>query len=110
MLLCPYLLLLASFGADNNRAEAFAAAFPQRVQAEVCGQPALATTVESAVEGAVRAGVKGSPELDLTFDAPICRPLFGNQKATYFVRVLATAPNRVQAAGNVAVTDRKSVV
>ncbi|MHB8635038.1 MAG: hypothetical protein ACYC96_01035 [Fimbriimonadaceae bacterium] len=108
MLFRPILLLVAAFGARAQQANTFAATFPQRLEVEVCGQPALPSTVASAVEGAIRVGLKGAPHVDLTFDNPPCRPLFPDQRATYLVRVVATAPNRDEASGNVAVAVRNS--
>jgi hypothetical protein len=99
------LLLLATLhGASHQDTLRFAATFPQRIETEVCGQPALSTTVASAVEGALHSHVRGAPDLDLTFDTPAGQALFPHQRATFFVRVMATAPDRVQVQGNVAVT------
>jgi hypothetical protein len=110
MLLGSFLILLATTLGSAQQPTVFAAPFPQHFRAEVCGLPALATTVQSAIEGAIREGMKGAPNLDVTFTTSSCQPLFPNQKATYYTQVLATAPNCIQASGTVAVTIQNSGV
>lgn len=106
MPLSPLLLLVAAAHVRAQASIPFAATFPQHLRTVVCGRPALGSTVESVVEGALHTLFKGAPNINLAFDPPACQPLFPDQQATVLIRVLATAPGCVQASGNVAVTVR----
>ncbi|HLK15872.1 MAG TPA: hypothetical protein VKT78_13795, partial [Fimbriimonadaceae bacterium] len=108
MLVRPLLLLCTLLGGSHQQPTRFAATFPQHVETEVCGQPALPETVASAVDAAIRCHTIGASDLDLSFEAPATQPLFGGQKATFHVNVLATAPDRIQRQGDVTVTVRNT--
>src|SRR5579872_6527292 len=99
-------VLLLIFSASSRQQPGVAATFPQVASIEVCGNPALPLTVQSALECAIRTQVKGVANVNLSFSSPSCQPLFGNQAATYSVRVMATAPNTNEGAGDVVVTVR----
>jgi hypothetical protein len=97
-------MLLAATALLVIRQSSFAAQFPQGVSAEVCGDPAIPSTVADAVSRALQTRVSGALGLDVIFDRPSCQPLGHGATATYAVHVNATAPGTFQATGAVNVT------
>lgn len=84
------------------------ARFPQTLSAEVFGHPALATTVQSAIAGAIQSQMKGLPGARFLFDPPAVGALSSASTLNEVVHVLATSADGTQASGPVHVAIRNT--
>jgi hypothetical protein len=85
---------------------AYAANLPQTVSATVTGSPALASTVQGAVEGAIRTQLKTVPNATLKFNVTNAQQIQDGSSKTFVVKVTAEAPESFDRTGNVNVVVR----